>query len=163
MALHRLTSITIGVPDVARTAAYYEEFGLTPTGEGRYATVDGGEQLQLVPSPRRRLFELGIGVDDPDDLGRVAGSLARLGVSVERAPAALTAVDPGTGVRVAVRVAERIRQASTPPLLANAPGPVFRIIYIFTLSRGGMATRISCRCWPERACSRKDCGGSTTN
>ena len=122
MALHRLTSITIGVPDVARTAAYYEEFGLTPTVEGRYATVDGGEQLQLVPSPRRRLFELGIGVDDPDDLGRVAGSLARLGVSVERAPAALTAVDPGTGVRVAVRVAERIRQASTPPLLANAPG-----------------------------------------
>jgi len=122
VALHRLTSITIGVPDVAGTAAYYEEFGLTPTGEGRYATVDGGEQLRLVPSPHRRLIELGIGVDDPDDLGRIAASLARLGVAVERAPAALAAVDPGTRVRVAVRVAERIRQASTPPTLANAPG-----------------------------------------
>ena len=82
MALHRLTSITIGVPDVVGTAAYYEEFGLTPTGEGRYATVDGGEQLRLVPSPRRCLIELGIGVDDPDDLGRIAASLARLGVAV---------------------------------------------------------------------------------
>ncbi len=122
MALHRLTSITIGVPDVARTAAYYEEFGLTPTGEGRYATVDGGEQLRLVPSPRRCLIELGIGVDDPDDLGRIAASLARLGVAVERVPAALAAVDPGTGVHVVVRVAERIRQASTSPPLANAPG-----------------------------------------
>jgi len=29
MALHRLTSVTIGVPNVAETAAYYEEFGLT--------------------------------------------------------------------------------------------------------------------------------------
>ena len=51
MALHRLTSITIGVPNVAPTAAYYEEFGLTPSGAGRFATRDGGEQLVLVPLP----------------------------------------------------------------------------------------------------------------
>ena len=110
MALHRLTSITIGVPDVAATAAYYEEFGLAPTGDGRFATVDGGEQLRLVAAPRRRLVELGIGADDADDLGRIAAALARLGVAVERTPAALVAVDPGTDVRVVVRIAERIEQ-----------------------------------------------------
>ena len=34
MALHRLTSVTIGVPNVAETAAYYTEFGLTPQHDG---------------------------------------------------------------------------------------------------------------------------------
>jgi len=109
VALHRLTTITIGVPHVAPAAAYYEEFGLGPTGEGRFATVDGGEQLRLVPAPRRRLVELGVGADEPDDLDRVASGLGRLGVAAERTAEAVVAVDPGTGVRVVVRVAERIR------------------------------------------------------
>ena len=30
MALHRLTSITMGVPNVGETAAYYADFGLRP-------------------------------------------------------------------------------------------------------------------------------------
>ena len=34
MALHRLTSVTMGVPNVAETAAYYDEFGLVPDGDG---------------------------------------------------------------------------------------------------------------------------------
>ena len=42
MALHRLTTITIGVPNVAATAAYYEEFGLTPTGGARFAQDPAG-------------------------------------------------------------------------------------------------------------------------
>ena len=29
MPLHRLTSITLGVPNVEQTAAYYDQFGLT--------------------------------------------------------------------------------------------------------------------------------------
>ena len=33
MALHRLTSITPGVPDVDAAAGYYEDFGLTPVGD----------------------------------------------------------------------------------------------------------------------------------
>ncbi len=122
MALHRLTSITIGVPDVAANAAYYEEFGLAPLGEGRFATVDGGEQLRLVPSPRRRLVELGLGADDADDVARVAAALDRLGVPSERTPAALTAVDPGTAVRVVIRVAERVRQAAAAVPPTNGPG-----------------------------------------
>ncbi|TMC98694.1 MAG: dioxygenase, partial [Chloroflexi bacterium] len=32
MSLHRLTSITVGVPNVEETAAYYADFGLTRTG-----------------------------------------------------------------------------------------------------------------------------------
>ena len=48
MALHRLTTITLGVPDVAPVAAYYEEFGLAPLGDSRFATADGGEQLRIV-------------------------------------------------------------------------------------------------------------------
>src|SRR5438093_9100626 len=113
MALHRLTSITIGVPDVAATAAYYEDFGLTPARSGRFATADGGEQLGLVASTRRRLIELGIGVDDADDLDRVAARLTGVGVRVEREASSVTAVDPGTHVRVVLRTAERIRQTAT--------------------------------------------------
>lgn len=122
MALHRLTSITIGVPNVASTAAYYAEFGLTPTRDGRFATVDGGEQLALVPTPLRQLVELGVGADDPDDLARVANALTTLGVGVERAPGLLRAVDPGTNVRVVLSIADRIEQVAAPAAATNAPG-----------------------------------------
>src|SRR2546428_13526668 len=72
MALHRLTSITIGVPDVAATAAYYEDFGLTPTRSGRFATADGGEQLLVASSARLRLVELGIRARNTGGLDPVA-------------------------------------------------------------------------------------------
>ena len=142
MALHRLTSVSIGVPNVAETAAYYEEFGLTrldgPAGlrgddapraprppdrqEARFATVDGGEQLRIVHSPRRRLVELGIGAADPDDLGSVAARLAALGVAVEQSSDAVTAADPGTGVRVVLSVADPVVQDAAPSIPQNAPG-----------------------------------------
>lgn len=122
MALHRLTGITIGVPDTAPVAAYYEEFGLEPLGDGRFATADGGEQLRLVATPTRRLVELGIGADDADDVGRVAGSLERLGVAVERTPDAVVATDGGTRVRVVVGVAPRIVQAAAVASATNGPG-----------------------------------------
>ena len=122
MPLHRLTSITIGVPNLVPTAAYYEELGLTPTGDGGFATADGGEQLRLVASPHRRLVELGIGVDDRDDLDRIGADLSGLGVGVERTPQSIAAADSATGVRVVVRVAEPIRQAAAPPSATNGPG-----------------------------------------
>jgi hypothetical protein len=72
MALHRLTSVTMGVPNVDETAAYYADFGLQPggvagTGSGRetwFSTRDGGRQLRIVPAPTRRLVDLHVGVDD---------------------------------------------------------------------------------------------------
>ena len=126
MALHRRTSITIGVPDLAAAAAYYGEFGLQPTGSGRFATSDGGEQLVLAHSPRRRLVELGVGADDADDLDRIAAQLAEFGVTPERTPSTLTAVDPGTQLRVVVRVAERIRGEKAALPANNVSGHVPR-------------------------------------
>jgi hypothetical protein len=51
MPLHQLSSLTIGVPDVSSTSAFYDAFGLASLGHGRFATRDGGEQLRLTPSP----------------------------------------------------------------------------------------------------------------
>jgi catechol 2,3-dioxygenase-like lactoylglutathione lyase family enzyme len=122
MALHRLTSVCIGVPNVAETATYYEDFGLTRLDGNRFATVDGGEQLRLVQSPRRRLVELGIGVDDPDDLHSVAARLAALGVDVKQTLDAVSATDPGTGVRVVLGVADPLDSQPAPVIAQNAPG-----------------------------------------
>jgi catechol 2,3-dioxygenase-like lactoylglutathione lyase family enzyme len=126
MALHRLTSVCIGVPNVAETATYYEEFGLTRLDdsglEHRFATVDGGEQLRLVPSSRRQLVELGIGVDDPDDLLSAAARLGAIGVAVKQTPDAVTATDPGTGVRVVLSVADPLGSHPAPVIAQNAPG-----------------------------------------
>jgi hypothetical protein len=59
MALHRPSSVVIGVPNIEDTARYYTDFGLAPidpgpAGERAFRTVDGGEQLRLVPTPFRR-------------------------------------------------------------------------------------------------------------
>ncbi|MFN8641608.1 MAG: VOC family protein [Candidatus Binatia bacterium] len=126
MALHRLTTLTLGVPDVAAAAAYYEAFGLTPLGDGRFATADGGEQLRLVAAPTRRPLALGIGAGDADDLARVAAALQRLGVAAERTADAVAAVDPGTGVRVSVQLAPRIAAPAAPAAATNGPGHVDR-------------------------------------
>ena len=53
MALHRLTQIVMGVPNVEQTAAYYAEFGLTPGEDHTFSTADGGEQLRIVPAGHR--------------------------------------------------------------------------------------------------------------
>ena len=121
MSLHRLTTITLGIPAVAPVAQYYEEFGLTALGEDRFGTVDGGEQLRLVATPTRRLVELGIGADDEDDLGRIGRSLATLGVGSERTGDVLVAHDPGTRVRVVVSVAPRVQ--AEPAVLPSYNGP----------------------------------------
>ena len=80
MSLHRLTSVTMGVPNVEETVSYYAEFGLTHVGGGVFHTADGGEQLRVQHAPYRRLVELGVGVDDRDDVARVATRLAGLGI-----------------------------------------------------------------------------------
>jgi catechol 2,3-dioxygenase-like lactoylglutathione lyase family enzyme len=126
MTLHRLTTITIGVPNVAETAAYYTEFGLAPVGDAAFATRDGGEQLRLVHSPVRRLVELGVGADDPDDLHRIASRLSRIGVSHLVRDRRLTATDPGTAVRVTITPSPRITREIAPAPHYNGPGRVER-------------------------------------
>jgi len=132
MPLHRLTSITMGVPDVMGTAAYYADFGLTtvgtegPSATARLSTVDGGEQLVIAYAPRRRLLDLGVGVDDPDDLERVTRAMSRLDVETTRTATSVEALDPGTQVRVRVEIAPRIEAEPTPAPPYNTPGIIAR-------------------------------------
>jgi len=129
MALHRLAQITIGVPNLDETAQYYSEFGLSGSADGQVgepsrilSTADGGEQLRLVTTERRRLVELGVGVDDPDDLARIAASLNRLEIPFQRTADAIRAIEDGTEVRVVVQIAPRIVQAEARVPVYNSPG-----------------------------------------
>ncbi|GAA3207596.1 VOC family protein [Dactylosporangium siamense] len=122
MSLHRLTQIVMGVPNVEETAAYYADFGLAQAGGNTFATVDGGEQLRIVRSDHRRLLQLGVGADNPDDLDRVAASMTALDVAFERTPTGVRAIDPGTQVTVHVEIAARYDQAPTPAPAYNTPG-----------------------------------------
>jgi catechol 2,3-dioxygenase-like lactoylglutathione lyase family enzyme len=127
MALHRLTSITMGVPNVEETAAYYADFGLKPddaasASETWFSTGDGGRQLRIVPAATRRLVDLHVGVDDADDLDRAAGNLQRLGVDVERGPDWIGAVEKTTGARAYLEIAARLAQDAVPATPYNGPG-----------------------------------------
>ncbi|MER5492586.1 VOC family protein [Streptomyces sp. NPDC002454] len=126
MPLHGLTSVVIGVPNVAATTAYYEDFGLGRGESGWLTTLDGGAQLRIVDSPVRRLVAANIGADDADDLARAASSLTALGVPVTLDDTSLTAVEAVTGVRVTVRIAERIRQPRISATPYNGPGRIER-------------------------------------
>jgi catechol 2,3-dioxygenase-like lactoylglutathione lyase family enzyme len=124
MTLHQLSSFTLGVPDLAGTAAYYREFGLADEGDGWFASQHGGRQLHLVAAPTRRLIEVRIGVDDADDLARAASRLANLGIEATLDPASgtMTATDPTTRVRAVLQIAPRLKQPQTPPTPYNGPG-----------------------------------------
>lgn len=122
MALHRLTSITMGVPDVTTTAAYYADFGLTPDGDGWFTTQDAGRQLRIVHAPTRRLVEVRIGVDTPDDLASAASRLKRLGTESALDAGTLTAYDKATAVRAVLEVVPRLTQAPVPATAYNGPG-----------------------------------------
>lgn len=122
MALHRLTWVTLGVTSIDETRAFYRTFGLREFMPGRFATAHGGEQLRLIPAPRRSLLEIGLGVDDPDDLARMASSLARLGVPATAEEGLLRTEDPTTGVRILARVTDRIRQPPEAAPAVNRPG-----------------------------------------
>ena len=116
MSLHSLLSVTIGVPNVVQTAAYYAEFGLTPGADGWFSTADAGRQLRILPAPTRRLLALRVGADDADDLARAAANLTRLGVPQDLAGTHLEAKEPVTGVRVGLDVAPRTKQKPVPSL-----------------------------------------------
>ena len=124
MSLHRLTSITVGVPNVAETAAYYTDFGLTPAGPTglRFATTDGGEQLEIAPAPRRRLLQIGLGAQDEDDLGRIASQLNRLDIASARTEAGLTVSDPNSQLEVTIAVTPELKQAPGVVEPTNGPG-----------------------------------------
>jgi len=122
MALHQLSSVTIGVPNVGETAAYYADFGLIDLGDGTFATIDGGRQLRIVQAPTRRLVDLTVGADDADDLDRVAAGLSGLGLTAVREGGALRVREPASGVLARVEVSPRLEQPFVPPTPYNGPG-----------------------------------------
>lgn len=126
MALHRLTTLTLGVPDPGAVGEYYEDFGLTALGGGSYGTVNGGEQLRLVQADRRRAVALGIACDDADDLDRVAHDLGALGFESRRDGDAVESVDAGTGIQVRVEIAARLVEPPETAVTYNGPGDVRR-------------------------------------
>ena len=96
MALHRLSSVTIGVPDPEPVATYYDEFGLSRADDLSFSTLDGGRQLLVQQAPTRRLVEMVVGVDDHDDLARVAATLTSAGHHPELQADALRVIEPET-------------------------------------------------------------------
>jgi catechol 2,3-dioxygenase-like lactoylglutathione lyase family enzyme len=126
MPLHRLNSVTIGVPNVAETIAYYREFGLRETGAGRFATTDGGEQLVVQHAGSRRLVALSVGVDDRDDLDRISVQLTGRHFDVSRSDDSIATREPVSDVGVEVAVRPRIVQDEVAPTPYNGPGRVER-------------------------------------
>jgi catechol 2,3-dioxygenase-like lactoylglutathione lyase family enzyme len=128
MALHRLTSITLGVPDVAAVGAYYTDFGLTPNANGSFATTDGAQQLTITHAERRRLVHLGVGADHPDDISRIATQLAAIDIptTVSDDGTRVLAIEPAAGFTVEVSVAPRYQQRPPVQVLYNLPGQTNR-------------------------------------
>ncbi|WP_328393341.1 VOC family protein [Nocardia sp. NBC_00416] len=122
MSLHRLTTITIGVPDPDTTADYYRDFGLTELGGYRFGTVDGGEQLRIARTPQRRLLRLGIGVHDPDDLARIGSQLDTLDIAYATDDSSLTVQDPNSSLTVVMEIAPEIVQQPAAWPVTNGPG-----------------------------------------
>ena len=127
MAMHRLTTLTVGVPDVATTGAFYAAFGLEDLGDGRFATRDGGEQLRLVEAPTRGPRSIGVGVDDPDDLDRLARRLTDRDLEATRSEDGLHVTEPVTGVAVDVTVAPRLAPPVAPLPAVNTPATAPRV------------------------------------
>lgn len=132
MPLHGLSSLTFGVPDIARATKYYEDFGLATTrtdadGTTHLATVEGGEQLHIARADRRRLVAMSVAADDEDDLERITSQLARLELAVARRGDSITARDPGTDVLVSVQIRPRIVQVAAEAVLYNGPGRPARV------------------------------------
>lgn len=126
MSLHRLNSITIGVPNVDETIAYYDDFGLTSHGDGSFSTVDGGQQLRITHAPMRRLLDIGIGVDHPDDLDRISSQLAKLDLAVKREGNSVVTEEPIAGFRATISVSSRLEQRRIEATPYNGPGRIDR-------------------------------------
>jgi catechol 2,3-dioxygenase-like lactoylglutathione lyase family enzyme len=128
MSLHNLNSLTVGVPDVEAVRSYYEDFGLAGEDDGWLSTTDGGNQLRLMPAPRRQLLQMEIGVDDPDDIGRIAGQLRRIDIAVSHVSEdSVTAIEPVAGIQVTAKVTRRVILQPPPKLAFNQPGRIERL------------------------------------
>ena len=127
MALHRLDSIVLGVPDLDSATAFYEDFGLAHVGRHRFATQDGAVQLSLVAAPTRRLVTATFAVDDADDLSRAQRNLTSLGLTSARTGDRVSTVEPATGTGIDLLISPRLEQERFTAAAVNAPGRIDRV------------------------------------
>lgn len=121
MALHGLAEVTVGVPDVGSVTCFYTQFGLEDRGDGVFATTDGGNQLRLVPQPRRRLVGAVIRADDADDVARIRHRAQAAGLDAV-GDDEVTVTDPIGGTSYTVSVRDRLVQPERASLDMNGPG-----------------------------------------
>lgn len=128
MGLHRLTSITLGVPDVAASSAFFTDFGLDAGDDGWHATRDAGDQLQLVTAPHRRLERLGLGAGAPADVAAIADRVSSIGLGTvaRQDEHEAVVVEPVTGLPVEITIAPPTDSTSEAPAL-NVPGSADRV------------------------------------
>jgi catechol 2,3-dioxygenase-like lactoylglutathione lyase family enzyme len=122
MPLHRLTSVTVGVPNLDPSRAFYRGFGLIEGSPGRFSSRFGGEQLVLVKRPERGVLEIGIGCDDADDLARAASALSRAGVEATVSESRIRAHEPVTGLGLRIETAPRIQPDVRAAHMENSHG-----------------------------------------
>lgn len=126
MALHRLKSLTVGVPDVDRAVGYYSDFGLEQIAPARFATVEGGEQFVLEHSPVRRLLGMTIAADHLDDLARIAADLRTLNLPCRWDTGTLHTREPVADIAVDVVAEPRLVRTPVPATPSNGPGRLDR-------------------------------------
>src|SRR5882757_1587302 len=126
MALHRIESITVGVPNVVATIGYYADFGLSAAPGGWLSTLDGGRQMRIVSAPTRRLLQIDVAADDQDDIDRIASNLRGLGIDFTPSPTELRATENTTGILVRALVLPRLHQSPQPAPQYNGPGRIDR-------------------------------------
>ncbi|MDO9173761.1 MAG: dioxygenase, partial [Actinomycetota bacterium] len=79
MSLHRLLSITVGVPRPTELAEFYDEVGLATNAGGEVSSPDGGTQVIIEESPFRRLVGVDVGAADERDLDVIDARFEQLG------------------------------------------------------------------------------------
>lgn len=114
MALHRVNYLVREVPNFDEACAFYREFGLTEGEAGTFSSLVGGEQLFLRPAATPRVVAIGVGADARSDLDDTADRLAAAGFSSTQENEMLAAVEPVTGIRIEVKVTERLPKESPP-------------------------------------------------
>lgn len=127
MPLHGLAEITLGVPNVKDTRAFYCDFGLTESTSGTFATLDGGDQLRVTARPFRQLVEFVVAADDPDDVERIRRAATAKGMPVtDHDDGGISIVEPIAGIRARVSVRRRITVTPYESPGTNTPGHTAR-------------------------------------
>ena len=90
LAIHSLDHLSLSVPDLAEAQAFYQAFGLRPSGGGKRLDISTqrGLAIELFESERRHLHHLTLGIY-AGDRARFEAKLQREGIARIDAPAGI--------------------------------------------------------------------------